>query len=332
MVQLSIAVPVFNEEDAIPVFLQRVVPILHDITEEFEIIFVNDGSRDRTLAVLTAAHAADDRIKVVDLSRNFGKESALTAAIAFASGDAVIPMDVDLQDPPGLIPVLVERWREGYEVVLAKRIDRSADSPLKRLTSSLFYKFIDRLSDIEIPENVGDFRLMDRRVVDALVSLPERARFMKGVFAWLGFRQTVVEYIRPARVAGQTKWKPLALWRLALEGIVSFSSLPLKLWSYLGAVCAMSGIAYGAYLIGRVLLFGVDVPGYASLASFILFFNGVVLIGLGVVGEYVARIFIEVKGRPLYLIRETWGIGQSSNVDRLRTSLNALGGRDARWR
>lgn len=331
-VELSIAVPVYNEEDAIPVFLQRIVPILHGITEDFEIVFVNDGSRDRTLDVLVVAHQADKRIKVIDLSRNFGKESALTAAIAFASGRAVIPIDVDLQDPPGLIPVLVDHWRQGFDVVLAKRIDRSADSAWKRLTSALFYKFIDRLSDIEIPENVGDFRLMDRRVVDALVSLPERARFMKGVFAWLGFRQTVVEYIRPARAAGKSKWKPLALWRLALEGIVSFSSLPLKLWSYLGAICALAGIAYGSYLIGRVLLFGVDVPGYASLASFILFFNGIVLIGLGVVGEYIARIFTEVKGRPLYLIRETWGINQPSTVSEMQASVGAFVTRQAQWR
>jgi glycosyltransferase involved in cell wall biosynthesis len=331
-VELSIAVPVYNEEDAIPVFLQRIVPILRGITEDFEIVFVNDGSRDRTLDVLVVAHQADKRIKVIDLSRNFGKESALTAAIAFSSGRAVIPIDVDLQDPPGLIPVLVDHWRQGFDVVLAKRIDRSADSAWKRLTSALFYRFIGRLSDIEIPKNVGDFRLMDRRVVDALVSLPERARFMKGVFAWLGFRQTVVEYIRPARAAGQSKWKPLALWRLALEGIVSFSSLPLKLWSYLGAICALSGIAYGSYLIGRVLLFGADVPGYASLASFILFFNGIVLIGLGVIGEYIARIFTEVKGRPLYLIRETWGVNQPLSVSEMQASVGAFAARHAQWR
>ena len=331
-IELSIAVPVFNEEESIALFLQRIVPILSGITADFEIIFVNDGSRDRTLDVLIAARHADSRIKIIDLSRNFGKEPALSAAIAFASGRAVIPIDVDLQDPPGLIPVLVQKWREGYDVVLAKRTDRSADSPMKRLTSRLFYKFIDRLSDIEIPADVGDFRLMDRRVVDALGTLPERARFMKGLFAWLGFRQTVVEYVRPARAAGRSKWKPLALWRLALEGIVSFSSLPLKLWSYLGILCATSGILYGSYLIGRVLIFGVDVPGYASLASFILFFNGIVLIGLGVIGEYLARIFTEVKARPLYLVRESWGIAEASAEDDIRDRLNVLRGQGARWR
>jgi glycosyltransferase involved in cell wall biosynthesis len=330
-IELSIAVPVCNEEEVIALFLERIVPILVRITPDFEIIFVNDGSRDHTLEVLIAARRADGRIKIIDLSRNFGKEPALSAALAFASGRAVIPIDVDLQDPPGLIPVMVEKWREGYDVVLAKRSDRSSDSPMKWLTSRLFYKFIGRLSEIDIPADVGDFRLMDRRVVDALGRLPERARFMKGLFAWLGFRQTVVEYVRPARAAGQSKWKPLALWRLALEGIVSFSSLPLKLWSYLGMVCAVSGILYGAYLLGRVLIFGVDVPGYASLASFILFCNGVVLIGLGVVGEYVARIFIEVKARPLYLVRETWGMEEASAGQDLTEKLNEMRGRDARW-
>jgi polyisoprenyl-phosphate glycosyltransferase len=331
-IELSIAVPVCNEEEMIALFLERIMPILTGITPDFEIIFVNDGSRDHTLDVLMAARHADSRIKIIDLSRNFGKEAALSAALAFASGRAVIPIDVDLQDPPGLIPVLVEKWREGFDVVLAKRSDRSAESPMKRLTSRLFYKFIDKLSDIDIPADVGDFRLMDRRVVDALGQLPERARFMKGLFAWLGFRQTVVEYIRPARAAGRSKWKPLALWRLALEGIVSFSSLPLKLWSYIGVICALSGILYGSYLIGRVLLFGADVPGYASLASFILFFNGLVLVGLGVVGEYVARIFTEVKARPLYLVRETWGISEANAEDNVRDRLDALRGQVARWR
>ncbi|MBB1250188.1 glycosyltransferase family 2 protein [Rhizobium sp. G21] len=307
-VELSIAVPVYNEEDMLVLFLQTVTPILESVTADYEIVFVNDGSRDATLDILTLARARDPRIKVVDLSRNFGKEAALTAALAFCSGRAVIPMDVDLQDPPGLIPVMVEKWREGFDVVLARRADRSSDAMLKRWTSSLFYKTIGRLSDIDIPADAGDFRLMDRRVVDALGALPERARFMKGLFAWLGYRQATVDYVRPARAAGSSKWKPLALWRLGLEGIVSFSSVPLKLWSYIGLACALAGFLYGAYLIGRVLLLGVDVPGYASLASFILFFNGLVLTGLGVVGEYVARIFIEVKGRPLFLVRETWGL------------------------
>jgi glycosyltransferase involved in cell wall biosynthesis len=310
-IELSIAVPVCNEQEVIAIFLQRMLPILNAITADFEIVFVNDGSRDRTLDVLLAARTADGRIKIIDLSRNFGKEAALSAAIAFASGRAVIPIDVDLQDPPELIPEMVGKWREGFDVVLAKRADRSSDGAMKRLTSHLFYKFIHRLSDIDIPADVGDFRLMDRRVVDALGTLPERARFMKGLLAWLGFRQTVITYTRPVRAAGQSKWKPLALWGLALEGIVSFSSLPLKLWSYLGVFCAAAGFLYGSYLIIRVLIFGVDAPGYASLASFILFFNGVVLIGLGVIGEYLARIFTEVKGRPLYLVRDIWGISPS---------------------
>jgi glycosyltransferase involved in cell wall biosynthesis len=319
-VELSIAVPVYNEEDMLILFLETVTPILESVTADFEIVFVNDGSRDATLDILTLARSRDPRIRIVDLSRNFGKEAALTAALAFSTGRAVIPMDVDLQDPPGLIPVMVDKWREGFDVVLARRADRRSDAALKRWTSSLFYKTIGRLSDIDIPADAGDFRLMDRRVVDALGALPERARFMKGLFAWLGFRQTTVDYVRPARAAGSTKWKPLALWRLGLEGIVSFSSLPLKLWSYIGLASALTGFVYGAYLIGRVLFQGVDVPGYASLASFILFFNGIVLIGLGVVGEYVARIFIEVKGRPLFLVRETWGLEEAKAVQPAETN------------
>lgn len=308
--EISLVVPVLNEQDVIGIFLARVTPILEAIDPNFEIVFVNDGSTDATLAVLRLANRSDARIKTIDLARNFGKEVAMSAGIDMTVGRAVIPMDVDLQDPPELIPQMVALWREGYDMVLAKRADRSTDSYMKRTTSSLFYKLITRMSDTKIPENVGDYRLMDRQVVDALKQLPERTRFMKGLFAWLGFRQATVEYSRERRAAGTTKWKPIGLWKLAIEGIVSFSTLPLKLWSYIGAFCAVLSILYGTVVIFRALIWGDPVAGYPSLVAIILFLNGIVLTGLGVIGEYISRIFIEVKQRPLYLIREQVGLGE----------------------
>jgi polyisoprenyl-phosphate glycosyltransferase len=305
---LSLVVPMFNEEDVVDIFMQRTLPILESITQNFEIVCVSDGSRDRTFAILCALNTRDPRIKAIDLSRNFGKELALTAGLDHTTGQAVVPIDVDLQDPPELIPAMVARWREGFDVVLAAREDRSDDSWAKRISASLFYRFAGRVGDVELPANVGDFRLMDRRVVDALKRLPERARFMKGLFAWLGFRQSRLTYRRPPRAAGTTKWRPLALWSLAIEGFVSFTTLPLKVWSYIGATCALGALGYMAYLLIRVWILGIDVPGYASVAVFVLFLGGLNLLGLGVLGEYVARIFLEVKQRPLYLVREAIGI------------------------
>lgn len=314
MPELSVVVPVLNEQDVIALFLGRIRPILEGIDPNHEIVFVNDGSTDATLAVLREENRRDPRIRIVDLSRNFGKEIALSAGIDATSGRAVVPIDVDLQDPPDLIPEMVRIWRSGYDMVLARRVDRSTDSFMKRTTSKVFYKLITRMSDTTIPENVGDYRLMDRRVVDALKLLPERTRFMKGLFAWLGYRQATIDYSRPGRAAGTTKWRPLGLWKLAIEGIVSFSTLPLKLWSYIGVACASLGLAYGLVVIARALIWGNPVAGYASLVTFLLFFNGVTLIGLGVIGEYISRIFVEVKMRPLYLVREYVGSASSEPV------------------
>lgn len=305
--ELSLIVPVFNEEAAAPLFLQRVQPILSAITPDWEIVFVNDGSTDRTFQVIAQAHAADARVKLVDFSRNFGKELALTAGIDHARGRAVIPIDVDLQDPPEVIPDLVAKWREGFDVVLAARRDRSQDSWAKRGSAAMFYRVMGRMSSVPLPANVGDFRLMDRRVVDVLRQYRERQRFMKGLFASLGFRQTVVEYVRPERSAGETKFRPLRLWSLALEGITSFSTAPLKVWTYIGAICALFGFLYLMFIIGKTLMVGTDMPGYPSLMSVMLFMNGMILTGLGVIGEYIARIFNEVKGRPLYIVREQIG-------------------------
>jgi glycosyltransferase involved in cell wall biosynthesis len=310
-VYLSIVVPMYNEETVIDIFFERIIPILEDITPDYEIICVDDGSDDETFSLLGKVHDKNPEIKILNLSRNFGKELAMTAGIDHAAGQAVIPLDADLQDPPELIAELVEKWREGYDMVLAKRVDRSSDSAAKRFTARLFYRLIDRISEVPIPENVGDFRLMDRRVVDALAMMPERTRFMKGMFAWLGFKQATVPYTRAPRAAGTTKWHFMPLWNFALQGIVSFTNFPLKIWSYIGIVCALGSMTYGTFIVLRTLIYGVDVPGYASLIAIILFFNGLIMMSLGIMGEYMARLFVEVKRRPLYLVRDAVGFGDA---------------------
>ena len=307
--RLSLVVPMYNESEACEPFFERVLPIVSSVTEDFEIVCVNDGSEDDTEEKLLAKSARDPRIKVINLSRNFGKEVALSAGIDFATGDAVIPIDCDLQDPPDLIPEMVRRWRAGADTVFAIRADRHSDSYFKRTTAALFYKVIGRLSHVSIPANSGDFRLMDRAVADALMALPERNRFMKGLYAWVGYRADAIEFTRPARVAGDSKWKAWQLWNLALEGIFSFSTAPLRIWTYLGVVVAALSAVYGVFIILRTLVQGVDVPGYASLLVTVLFLSGINMIGLGVLGEYVGRIFVEVKRRPLYVVRSTAGIG-----------------------
>jgi len=243
-------------------------------------------------------------IVVLNLSRNFGKEAALTCGIDYAGGKAVIPIDVDLQDPPELITEMLKLWHQGFDVVLAQRVDRSADHVMKRKTAEWFYLLHNAISDSPIPPNVGDFRLMDRKVVEALKALPERRRFMKGLFAWVGFRQAVIPYSREARQAGMSKFSGWHLWNFALEGITSFSTAPLRIWTYLGLCIALVAFAYGTFIVGRVLLLGRDMPGYASLITVILFLGGVQLIGLGVLGEYLGRIYLETKGRPVYIVRD----------------------------
>lgn len=323
---LSIVVPMHNEEEVCAAFFARMLPILRGLTPDFEIICVNDGSRDRTLEILKAVHAEEPRIKVIDLSRNFGKELALTAGIDHAQGDAVIPIDADLQDPPELIPDLVAKWQEGYDTVVAVRSDRSSDSRGKRWSAQAFYRLIGRLGEVPIPANAGDFRLLDRQVVAALRGLPERTRFMKGLFAWLGFRQAVVSYARAPRAAGQTKWKYWKLWNFALEGIFSFTTLPLRMWSYLGLTTAGISLIYTIYIVLHTLLFGADVPGYASLIVIILFFSGLNMIGLGILGEYLGRVFVETKQRPLYLVRDRFGFEepQQSKAHALEASISRL--------
>jgi glycosyltransferase involved in cell wall biosynthesis len=309
---ISLACPFFNEEAAVPLFFSRVIPVLESIGLPFEIVCVNDGSSDGTLKQLLDAQGTDRRIIVVDLSRNFGKEAALTAAIDHARGDAVIPIDADLQDPPELIPLLVKKWEQGYEVVLAQRSNRENDHLLKRLTAEWFYQFHNLIADTSIPVNVGDFRLIDRKVVDTLKALPERRRFMKGLFAWVGFRTAAVEYVRDARTTGTTKFSGWRLWNLALEGITSFSTVPLRLWTYIGCAVAVISFSYGAFIVARTVALGIDVPGYASLLTVVLFLGGVQLIGIGILGEYLGRIYSEAKRRPVYIVREVHGATDES--------------------
>ncbi|MFZ5775276.1 MAG: glycosyltransferase family 2 protein [Thermodesulfobacteriota bacterium] len=301
---LSIVCPMRDEEEGIDAFLDRLLAVLASLGESFEVVCVNDGSHDATLAHLRAIQQREPRLRVLDLSRNFGKEAALTCGIDHARGQAVIPIDADGQDPPELIGEMVALWRQGFDVVLAQRIDRSQDHLLKRKTAEWFYRLHNAISEFAIPPNVGDFRLMDRKVVEALKSLPERRRFMKGLFAWVGFRQAVIPYRRAERQAGRSKFSGWRLWNFALEGITSFSTIPLRIWTYLGLSIAMLSFAYGAYIVGRVWFLGKDLPGYASLITVMLFLGGIQLIGLGVLGEYLGRIYSETKGRPIYIVRE----------------------------
>jgi len=304
--KISLISPFYNEEKGVQAFFQRINEVFAPLAERYdlEVIAINDGSRDRTYDELVKAKAANDYLTVVDLSRNFGKEAAISAGLDFATGDAVIPIDSDLQHPPEVILELIEKWEEGAEVVLAKRVDRETDRAIQKFTANSFYKLHNRISDIDIPADVGDFRLMDRKVVEALKTLPETRRFMKGLFAWVGFRTTTIEYKVAPREHGTTSFNTWKLWNFALEGITSFSSAPLRVWTYLGCAVSAFSFLYAAYLLIKTIFFGIDTPGYASIMITVLFASGVQLIGIGVLGEYVGRIFAESKKRPVYIVRD----------------------------
>lgn len=306
---IALIVPVHNEEASIELFLaetKRVFETLDNKSLRFEYIFVNDGSNDSTLATLVRAQTRQSNIKIVDLSRNFGKEAALTAGLDHCGADAAIPIDVDLQDPPDVIAQLVEKWLEGHPVVVAERVDRSSDKFMKRRTASLFYRVHNAMAPNKIPENVGDFRILDRTALDALKQLPERRRFMKGLFAWIGFETATVQYVRESRAAGETNFSGWKLWNLALEGITSFSNIPLEIWSYIGGAISALSFLYGGFIIFDAVFFGNQVPGYASLMASMLFLGGVQLIGIGVLGQYLGRVYSEVKQRPIYLVRSVY--------------------------
>jgi glycosyltransferase involved in cell wall biosynthesis len=306
---LSLVVPVFNEEESIDLFLTAVEPFLESAGLRFEIVFVNDGSRDDTLAHLLDRSARDRRIKVVNLSRNFGKEAALTAGIDHANGDILIPMDIDLQDPPELIGPFIERWREGYDIVYGVRSVRAWDTAAKRISAGWFYRVFNSMSPVRIPANVGDFRLVDRRATEVLRRLPERNRFMKGLFAWVGFNAIGVPYERPQRAAGASKFNLWRLWNFALDGVVSFSTVPLRASFYGGLVIAGIAVLYAVFIITRVLLFGIDTPGYASLLIAVLLMGAIQLVSIGIIGEYLGRLFLEVKGRPIYVVEGVYEEG-----------------------
>lgn len=303
---LSIVAPCFNEEDVIDIFLEKIFYILQKLDRSFEIVFVNDGSKDNTLELLKKKAQEFEEVRVINLSRNFGKEAALTAGIDASLGETVVPIDVDLQDPPELILDFVAKYEEGYDVVVGKRADRTTDSAAKRVSAELFYKMHNKISHIEIPHNVGDYRLMSRRVVDELKKLPETQRFMKGIFAWLGFKTAVIEYKRESRAAGETSFNGWKLWNFALDGITSFSTAPLRVWLYVGIALAFLAFIYGSWIVLKTLIFGIDTPGYASMITIVLFLGGIQLMGIGILGEYIGRIYLESKNRPIYIVESEY--------------------------
>lgn len=309
-IDLSIVAPIHNEAAVLEQFLARLAAVLQRLRISYEIVCVDDGSTDASLEQLLALRAARPELRIVSLSRNFGKEIALSAGLEHARGRAVAPIDADLQDPPELLPEMIAKWREGYDVVYATRRRRDGETWLKRASARYFYRLFDHITDFPIPRDTGDFRLLDRRVVEVLVRLPERTRFMKGLFAWVGYRQTAVYFDREERRGGISKWGYWRLWNFALDAVTSFSSMPLKVWSYLGLLISLLAFLYALFLAGLKIFRGIDVPGYASIMVAVLFFGGVQLISLGIIGEYLARTYNEVKGRPLYLVRERWGFDE----------------------
>jgi len=302
--KISLVVPVYNEEDTIQIFYREVRGYAELKDYDVEIVFINDGSRDSTESIINALALADSNVQAINFTRNFGKEPALLAGLEHATGDAIIPIDVDLQDPIEVIPLLIEKWQTGADMVLAKRTDRSTDGHLKKQSALWFYRLHNKISNPKIEENVGDFRLMSRDMVENIKQLPERNLFMKGVLSWVGGKTEVVEYSRAARVAGTSKFNGWKLWNLALEGITSFSTFPLRVWTYIGLLVALTSFVYGAWLVLDTLVFGNPVHGYPSVMVSILFLGGVQLIGIGVLGEYVGRIYVETKGRPRFIIKK----------------------------
>ena len=304
---LSIVTPAYNEAENLGEFYSRVINATDNLNLEIEIIYINDGSQDSTIDIITKQRQIDNRITIIDLSRNFGKEIALTAGLDYSSGDAVIVIDADLQDPPELIPKLVEKWREGYDVVNAKRIKRKGESLLKKVMSYIYYRLLFYLSDINVPRDTGDFRLLNKNALDALLKLREKHRYMKGLFVWVGFKQKEIEYEREARFRGKTKWGFFSLFNLAFDGLTSFSIMPLRLASTIGFLSALIGFFYGAVIVFKTLFFHEPVAGFTSLVVLVTFFGGIQLLSIGIIGEYIGRIFNETKNRPLYVVKNIQG-------------------------
>lgn len=300
---VSVVVPVYNEEETVAEFQRRLSAVFEPLNHALEVIYVNDGSRDRTFDTVCAMHDLDRRIRIIDLSRNFGKEIAMTAGLDFAQGDAVIVIDVDLQDPPELIPHLIHEWQSGYDVVYAQRTRRDGESMFKKTSAHIFYRVIQKVSRVQIPEDTGDFRLLSRRAVESLKLLREQHRFMKGLFSWIGYPQKAVPYQREARFAGTTKWNYWKLWNFALDGITSFTNVPLKISTYIGVLTALIGFCYSIFIVTKAIFWGDPVRGFPSLIMIVTLLGGVQLIFLGIIGEYLGRMFDETKNRPLYLIK-----------------------------
>jgi glycosyltransferase involved in cell wall biosynthesis len=301
---LSIVVPAFNEEDVLRQLHQRLAAVLDQIGAPAEIVYVNDGSSDGTIALMHELRAADQRVTIVDLSRNFGKEIALTAGLDHSRGDAVIVIDADLQDPPELIPLLIAEWKNGFDMVYAKRTVREGETAMKKFTAHAFYRVIQRIARVKIPEDTGDFRLLSRRAVDSLKQLREQHRFMKGLFAWIGYPQKAVLYRRDPRFAGEGKFNYWRLWNFAIEGITSFTIAPLKAASYIGMIVALCSFVAAGWIIFKTLAYGDPVPGYPSIMVVVLFLGGLQLLFIGILGEYLGRLFNESKNRPLYFLNE----------------------------
>jgi polyisoprenyl-phosphate glycosyltransferase len=311
-VELSVVSPVFNESENIDALIKRLVPVLMRSVTSFEILFIDDGSTDDTLERLRAANREDSRVRALSLSRNFGKEIAIAAGLDHASGAATVIMDADLQHPPELIETFVAHWRDGYKHVFAQRIDQTIYSPLRRVLTHRFYQLFGSVGETRLPEGAGDFRLLDRQAVAALRQLREHARFSKGLYAWIGFKSIAVPFDTAPRLSGETKFSYRRLAHLALDGLMSFSTIPLRMWSYVGLATSALALTLAAFFLIRTLILGVDVPGYASLIVSISFFAGIQLLSLGIIGEYIGRIFAEVKRRPLYLIEERVGFCASA--------------------
>ncbi len=310
---LSVVVPAYNEEAVLPEFHRRISAVIESLSTDVEVVYVNDGSADNTLATIQGLRKADPKVAVLDLSRNFGREIALTAGIEHARGDAVVVIDADLQDPPELIPELVKHWKEGYDVVYARRTSREGESSIKKATSHCFYRLMQRFGPVKIPVDTGDYRLLSRRAVDSLLKLREQHRFMKGIFTWIGYSQKAVPYQRDPRHAGKTKWNYWKLWNLALDGITSFTIAPLKIATYLGLTTALGSFIYALFVIYKTLVHGDPVAGYPSLMVIILFLGGIQLFSIGIIGEYLGRVFVETKHRPLYFVKDYMPPGGRKN-------------------
>ncbi|MGQ9623556.1 MAG: glycosyltransferase family 2 protein [Candidatus Caldatribacteriaceae bacterium] len=310
-VRFSVVVPVFNEEEVLPATYRRLTEVMERLSAPYELIFVDDGSKDGSPKILDDFAEKDSRVRVIHFSRNFGHQAAITAGMDYARGEAIIVIDADLQDPPEVIPEMVAKWREGYEVVYGKRVVREGETFFKRSTASLFYRFLRRMTDVDIPIDAGDFRLVDRKVAEVMRLLREKNRFVRGLVSWVGFRQAPLEYVRRKRFAGTTKYPLRKMLKLAWDGITSFSNKPLKISAYLGFVLSLASFVYLLYIVIAKLLGKSTVPGWASIMVINLFFNGIILILLGVMGEYIGRVYDEAKNRPLYIVSRTQGFENS---------------------